>query len=149
MRKGIHGDPNIPWDGVNGSGGAVGYCAHNTVLFPTWQRPYMALIEVRPLLFFSVEMIWQGLPQQIISQNAQNIAQTYPDSSIDEYVAAAQTLRLPYWDWTMDADIPAIANVSTIQINTPNGPQTIDNPLYHYAFPPLAAQLGLVSLIMP
>lgn len=46
---GIHGLPTTLWDGVgkefpetNG-----GYCAHGRILFPTWHRPYLALLEVR------------------------------------------------------------------------------------------------------
>lgn len=43
---GIHGYPNIPWDGVNGTGSGEGYCMHASVLFPLWHRPYLALYEV-------------------------------------------------------------------------------------------------------
>ena len=25
----------------------AGYCAHNTETFPTWHRPYLAMLEVR------------------------------------------------------------------------------------------------------
>lgn len=45
---GIHGRPYKAWDGVGigppGSGG--GYCPHGSNLFPTWHRPYLALMEV-------------------------------------------------------------------------------------------------------
>ncbi len=47
---GIHGRPFSAWDGVasaaNGSSSYQGYCTHNSVLFPTWHRPYLALFEV-------------------------------------------------------------------------------------------------------
>lgn len=43
---GIHGYPNVSWDGVAGSGSAVGYCMHRSVLFAIWHRPYLALFEV-------------------------------------------------------------------------------------------------------
>ena len=40
--------PNVPWDGVLGDNtGAIGYCTHSSILFPTWHRPYVALYEVR------------------------------------------------------------------------------------------------------
>ena len=42
---GIHGYPRAPWDNVGGSGNA-GFCMHNSVLFPIWHRPYLALYEV-------------------------------------------------------------------------------------------------------
>lgn len=44
---GIHGYPSIPWDNVDGEGTYPGYCPHESVLFPTWHRVYMALFEVR------------------------------------------------------------------------------------------------------
>jgi hypothetical protein len=46
---GIHGRPYTAWDSVTGPGGytqATGYCTHNSILFPTWHRPYLALFEV-------------------------------------------------------------------------------------------------------
>jgi hypothetical protein len=45
MIKGIHGRPFIEWGGVTGQYDA-GYCAHGSVLFPMWHRPYLALFEV-------------------------------------------------------------------------------------------------------
>ena len=48
---GIHGYPNVPWDGVTGTGGGTGYCMHGSILFPMWHRPYLALFEVRRLTY--------------------------------------------------------------------------------------------------
>ena len=45
---GIHGMPYEPWGGSQ-EGYQEGYCAHGTVLFPTWHRPYIALFEVESL----------------------------------------------------------------------------------------------------
>ena len=42
---GIHGLPHIPWDNAEDKP-KQGYCAHATVNFPTWHRPYVALFEV-------------------------------------------------------------------------------------------------------
>lgn len=42
---GIHGYPYRSWDGVDGAFDA-GYCTHESILFPTWHRPYLALFEV-------------------------------------------------------------------------------------------------------
>lgn len=48
---GIHGVPFGPWNGVESVPGASqsGYCTHNSILFPMWHRPYLALYEVRNL----------------------------------------------------------------------------------------------------
>ena len=52
---GIHGLPSAAWDGVEGNNNidpktkkpTVGnYCTHGTILFPTWHRPYLAMLEV-------------------------------------------------------------------------------------------------------
>ena len=47
---GIHGMPKRPWDGVDGKDLSYdedsGYCAHSTERFPTWHRPYIAMMEV-------------------------------------------------------------------------------------------------------
>jgi tyrosinase len=46
--SGIHRLPFIEWSGSgsNAYGSFGGHCTHATVLFPTWQRPYVALFEV-------------------------------------------------------------------------------------------------------
>lgn len=49
---GIHGLPKELWDGIDvpskepGSQDFSGYCAHSSLIFPTWHRPYLAMIEV-------------------------------------------------------------------------------------------------------
>ena len=48
---GIHGAPKAGWDGMgpkqNAKNDVVsGYCAHGTETFPTWHRPYLAMLEV-------------------------------------------------------------------------------------------------------
>ena len=45
---GIHGLPDKPWDNIrtDDSQGGGSYCPHGTIYFPTWHRPYVALMEV-------------------------------------------------------------------------------------------------------
>lgn len=48
---GIHGYPQVPWDGVQGSNlASPGFCMHGATPFPPWHRPYLALFEVSPHL---------------------------------------------------------------------------------------------------
>ncbi|GAM33797.1 hypothetical protein TCE0_013r00958 [Talaromyces pinophilus] len=115
---GIHGYPYRSWDGVNGEF-ITGYCSHGSPIFPTWHRPYLALFEQR---------IWQY---------AQSIAASYPDDQRQAYVDAATTLRVPYWDWAVNPNMPESLEYQAIVINTPTGEQTMDNPLYSYKFHPL------------
>ena len=121
--SGIHGRPYVPWDGVNftpGRGG--GYCTHSSSLFPVWHRPYLALYE----------QVLYGLVQQ----RARTIG-------TQEYLNAARTFRIPYWDWAAPAAagqsvLPSsIGGSTTVRITLPSGPQTISNPLYRYHFHPV------------
>ena len=44
---GIHGQPLVPWDeNTKSVSQGLGYCTHDSILFPSWHRPYMLLVEV-------------------------------------------------------------------------------------------------------
>lgn len=49
LNTGIHAQPFELWQDAHGVPGAsIGpYCPHNSRLFITWHRPYIALFEVR------------------------------------------------------------------------------------------------------
>jgi tyrosinase len=123
---GIHGLPNIPWDGATGDQPFDpntqwgGYCTHGSVLFPTWHRPYVMLYE------------------QILQQHAEEVAATY---QVDQasWKQAAIDLRQPYWDWAANAIPPAeVISLKQVTITGPNGKKiTVNNPLYHYTFHPI------------
>ncbi|KAL8742761.1 MAG: hypothetical protein Q9190_004809 [Brigantiaea leucoxantha] len=115
---GVHGLPYHSWDGVSGQN-LAGYCTHASILFPTWHRPYLALFE------------------QILWNNAQQIATAYPTALREEYQQAANTLRLPYWDWSINPTMPAEVSQPMITVNGPFGSRNIVNPLYNYTFNPL------------
>ena len=124
---GIHGWPYVPYGYTSsgepgGPGGLVGYCWHGSQLFPTWHRPYVALLE----------QVWGRLSchqhlgnWSLLSPQAKrthrlmqelckciiNIADQYTGAHRTGYVAAASTFRLPYWDWlkeaTSESGVPA------------------------------------------
>lgn len=118
----IHGVPRKDWDGVTQCeecGGADGYCPHDSVLFPAWHRAYMALYEQE---FLKVVM---------------EVANSFTGSKKDDMVAAANTMRFPYWDWAATPDqgqstLPDLISSQSVTIDGPNGRQTIANPLYKY-----------------
>ncbi|EPE02553.1 tyrosinase precursor [Ophiostoma piceae UAMH 11346] len=116
---GIHGLPFQAWNGVNQvSGGAnTGYCPHGQTTFITWHRPYLALYE------------------QTLASYVQKVAKQYPVETVDTYTAAADTFRIPYWDWAVDAHLPPAITGATINYNGPAGAATMRNPLYSYQFP--------------
>lgn len=46
---GIHGLPLRDWDGAKvPSGGNGSYCPHGIMSFPTWHRPYLAMMDAGP-----------------------------------------------------------------------------------------------------
>lgn len=68
--------------------------------------------------------------------NTQIIAKRYPTSNRATYQAAADSFRIPYWDWAASATMPSSLTSSTVSINTPSGSQTVTNPLQRYVFRP-------------
>ena len=46
-------------------------------------------------------------------------------------------MRIPYWDWSTNCTMPDVTTNPKISINTPQGFQNIDNPLFNYTFHPL------------
>lgn len=125
---GIHGVPNQAWDGVQenpNSSGAVGYCTHSSILFPTWHRAYLALFE------------------QEFYATMQTVVQSFPaGKQRQKYAKAASTFRIPYWDWAAnppkgDTTLPGILTQATVSVTSPSGQQTIANPLLQYNFNPL------------
>lgn len=56
----------------------------------------------------------------------------------DRYSQAASLVRLPYWDWAVKPEsggvLPDIVQQPSVQVSTPNGTQTIENPLFSYKF---------------
>ncbi|KAF9044148.1 tyrosinase [Panaeolus papilionaceus] len=121
---GIHGLPYVPWAGATGDRDPDttwgGYCIHGSTLFPTWHRPYMMLIE------------------QILQKHALEIAQTYTVNQA-AWVAAANALRQPYWDWARNATPPPeVISLTQVPITGPNGTRiTVNNPLVAYRFHPI------------
>ncbi|KAK2758458.1 hypothetical protein FQN53_008206 [Emmonsiellopsis sp. PD_33] len=114
---GIHGYPYQSWDDVEGTR-AAGYCSHGSTLFPLWHRPYLAMYE---------QKIWG---------HAQRIANEYPPALRGMYQRAAETLRIPYWDWASDPELPRSVITPELNINTSDGIRTVPNPLYNYTFNP-------------
>ncbi|EFX01388.1 tyrosinase precursor [Grosmannia clavigera kw1407] len=76
-----------------------------------------------------------ALFEQILASYARKAAKKYPNDTIGEYDAAAQTFRLPFWDWASNAALPDAVIAPTVHFNGPAGPDTMPNPLYGYQFP--------------
>ncbi|KAI1377225.1 tyrosinase [Hypoxylon crocopeplum] len=118
---GIHGFPYIPWDEpatTQGEIGRKGYCVHANNLFPPWHRPYMLLYEQR---------LYEIMVNEIIPK--------YPTHK-DEFLEAARTWRLPFWDWAKNPKVPGLVRLPQITIRVGSDPDiTIDNPLYQFRMP--------------
>lgn len=134
---GIHGQPKKPWDTTNPKTGW--YCSHNEVTFPPWHRPYMLLYEQR-LYEIMKDVIAAG---------------TFADADKEAMKHAANTWRLPFWDWAIkkpawDVDnpdspvnlapavgrnCPYIVTQKKVQVKTATGVATVSNPMWKYNLP--------------
>ena len=150
---GIHGLPKVLWDNIDapnkepGSLAGSGYCAHSSLQFPPWHRPYLSMIE------------------QTIFKKMVDLAETFPEADKQTYRDAAKKFRLPYWDYyrprgktvtfpgvvnngttsfKYDFSVPQIFTVDKIMLKTPAKNQLTlsDNPLQLFDFP----QAGGISL---
>lgn len=115
---GIHGRPFISWDDVSPAPGQQnsGYATHSSTLFPVWHRAYIALFE----------QVLYGVVQEVASE-----------FNLPQYTAAANTFRIPYWDWAAPGTpyLPdTVGGSAYINIVLPNGTETVRNPLYQYGF---------------
>jgi tyrosinase len=67
-----------------------------------------------------------------------DIAWQAPPNLLDRFAAAAESFRIPYWDWAIDKSLPDFVLSSIIKVSGPNGQnQTVTNPLYQYDFHPV------------
>ena len=75
--------------------------------------------------------------QQVLQQNALDIAKTYQDQK--HWTSVAQNLRAPYWDWaTNSVPPPEVISLEKVNIITPDGKTTsVENPLIKYTFNPI------------
>ncbi|KAF2749527.1 Di-copper centre-containing protein [Sporormia fimetaria CBS 119925] len=71
--SGIHGEPYVPYSGVQGDTGAPfgGYCTHSSIIFTTWHRPYVALYE--QALYASVGKIATRFTSQALRARTKQI----------------------------------------------------------------------------
>lgn len=81
--------------------------------------------------------------QQTVYNITQMIAAWYPDNRRESFKKAAESFRLPYWDWAMKPPngtsvFPsAVGDSPAVEVDGPNGKQNISNPLFSYTFKPL------------
>ncbi|MCJ1389657.1 hypothetical protein MMC18_002514 [Xylographa bjoerkii] len=122
---GIHSYPSQPWDHAPGPTGQ--YCAHDTVIFPTWHRPYMALFEQRlHEIIMDIIGSWSGMTE----------------SQLAPWKDAAFMFRLPYWDWARKQTyvdnfaLPQVFTVENVNIFLNDGTwRDLPNPLWKFQNP--------------
>ncbi|KAI8612652.1 hypothetical protein BC830DRAFT_544785 [Chytriomyces sp. MP71] len=121
----IHGEPtSVVFDSYPGEKMHGGYCQHGNVLFPTWHRPLIALVE-----------------SVIIDVALNVIAPRYASNDSQSWMDAATSIRFPYYDWASDASFhdphPSIFGLNTVEVlSPPYGRRTnISNPLYDFTVP--------------
>ncbi|CAG8476361.1 1811_t:CDS:2 [Cetraspora pellucida] len=146
---GIHGLPFVPYDQLPGEKEPNtdwkasdenrwgGYCHHGDILFPTWHRPYVLLLEM---------LIYQAARDLVYVDKANN----YPAGpETDEYKKEVENIRFPYWDWaspsTLSSGVPSILFDEYVCIDNPKQKNNnIRNPLRAYTLP---VDLGNLTLV--
>ncbi|KAF5556999.1 di-copper centre-containing protein [Fusarium napiforme] len=130
---GIHGLPAIPWDNdpvpmeasksynnnySSSDGTPDFYCPHNSILFPTWHRVYVLLFEQR---------LWEIMNSDIVPHVTGDQRAVWQE--------AANTWRLPYWDWAADPSVPSVVRGDTVSIVDFDGKTVMStsNPLYQFS----------------
>ncbi|KAF1359583.1 tyrosinase [Lizonia empirigonia] len=122
----IHGKPyqtSLDAPGLSHKIGTSGYCPHSMALFLGWHRLYLALFE------------------QELHAHMQRLAESAPADQVDRYRWAANSFRMPYWDWAegnQSSNVPDFFMTPTVVVPTPKGRNLeIWNPLYKYDFKPV------------
>ncbi|KAK0651104.1 hypothetical protein B0T16DRAFT_403180 [Cercophora newfieldiana] len=131
--SGIHGRPYTPYNDVVGRklsreeiGDVGGYCAHTSIVFATWHRPFLALFE---------QELWRHVQKEAAKLND-------PTGAIKK---AAQAVRLPYWDWALPKSMqsefwPQVFEAPTLTVE---GFGTVDpNPLATFSLKGLSIRPG-------
>lgn len=133
---GIHGQPLRPWDTDEAKNGD--YCPHGQATFPSWHRPYVLLYEQR-----LYEIMRHLIPT------------TFDQKDHDAMFRAAETWRLPYWDWAMKKpdwdqanpdspknlgpkvgpNVPFVITQKYVEVKTKTGTNSVPNPMLKYTLP--------------
>ncbi|CBX98175.1 hypothetical protein IAQ61_010273 [Plenodomus lingam] len=116
---GIHGQPYKTWGGFpTPLKNQAGFCPHGNTMFVTWHRPYLALFE----------QAWYQCVLEVVAE--------FPSDQQTRWRNAAATLRIPYWDFAIDAGeaVPSAIRDQRVTVTKPSGPATIPNPLYSYSW---------------
>ena len=84
------------------------------------------------------------MSQQILYAHINAAVNDFPSGSVRaRYAQAALSWRFPYWDWAAappanESSFPSSLMRPTVQVTTPNGTNTIANPLYAFRFHPVS-----------
>jgi tyrosinase len=114
---GIHGLPHINWN-QDTHGQGRNYCAHKSIIFGPWHRPYIAAFD------------------QALQGHAIELAATYQVNK-DDWQKAAIELRQPYWDWSLPDPMlpPEVIELDRVKIIQPDGLEVkVQNPFFGYNF---------------
>jgi tyrosinase len=84
-----------------------------------------------------------ALYEQVLYNIIQEIAGEFNGTDRNRYTQAARTFRAPYWDWAAAPPnngpvLPTSLSEARVEVNSPTGRRTINNPLYQYTFHPLS-----------
>ena len=72
--------------------------------------------------------------QQLLAEHVQAAAKKYTGPEAKTYQSAADSWRMPYWDWAVDRTLPDVVIAENMTFHGPEGNITIANPFLRYTF---------------
>jgi hypothetical protein len=84
------------------------------------------------------------VPQEELYKHIKYYADGAPPDQAARYAAAADSFRMPYWDWARGENVGTVPDFFTTQminvVHTNGFNETIWNPLYSFYFHPLTPE---------
>ncbi len=113
----MHGMPRLRWDGVRRPGEL--YCGLDSARFLLWNRAFLRLFE-----------------QEVVRTASRAAVELEKFRSDRRFIAAAASLRLPFWDPIgHPGPVPQAMVEATVVLGSTTTTTTIDSPLLKLTFP--------------
>lgn len=117
-----------------------GYCSHNSVLFPSWHRPYLAMMEQAICLKMHEIAKWYSRPGDRVKY--QDAAYRFRMPYFDPYLARVLLEEDRKNELKWQCGTPQVLSARFVKVfrwDDPDYPLDIENPLYTYYFPTVQA----------
>ncbi|PGG97210.1 hypothetical protein AJ79_09293 [Helicocarpus griseus UAMH5409] len=102
---------------------------------PKWEKRGIAPMPIICFLHGTGHIYYSSRHQRLYEIMINDIIPQYPEKDQSTLRYAADTWRLPYWDWAANPKIPWLATEPQLQVSLLEELETIPNPLYQFRMP--------------